>query len=777
MKNPSPLLLLALAAALPAFAAPPDHRCDLSWLAKAQAVAERGGRPADEGKYLKDEKMADGTMPVFDLESSPKVCDATVWRYLVDPATKTWRDAGVQGAWGLGLSQQIKILLTVDDLYQSVDAQGREALAAGDAVADAAVKLGVAVKRELPGPDKLPAGFTHPSFSGEKAYSVQAATAAGGAVGAELKAALGQLLADKPAPKPKPGEKAAPGEVVLGPGVLAFRKAVISLADELAVSAARRDLAGKRGVDGRMKGDFAQGSASYAASAKVVGKDGKASISDAVAAKDVSYHAALKYLTNPEIKDGADAGDHPEAVLSRLDAGLRNLIATRAAAVDAAVAAAKQRLNGQSVKETLAAVEHGAQGGNEVKAPANGTLAADVMAKLAATKEYSQLNALFDNKKGDAKWLESAEGKEVSAQLQTMRADAAATKVVKGGIQYSIAGQKLTDTGIRVADLKTDKEYRDFIAGVVAANITSDGKLQAFLAALGGAGEPGKPVAPPLTPAEQPAGAKLPPTVAQPAPTAVQSAWAALKKSTPAPGLWDSIFSSKSTMERYRDAEREKAAAAAEAETRKRAAAQVTFDRQKAQLARQKAIEAAKINDDARDPALEKGAAEKWRTAKLAQLDASYAQKTEAARKATLDAAGLTPPAQITATLKQQQDAADAQINAAYVDGIAESIKDLREEYKKPRNSRRYAAASESTLGRFYDNHLDLVDGYFVSTWDTAPAKDASYGACRGKLWGTVNGAGVFLDPSPDNVDANCVHAGLVSYLKSQLGKGVPSDK
>jgi hypothetical protein len=728
MKNPSPLLILAFAAAIPSLAAAEaGPRCSgADWLKTPHTD------PASVTKFIKDGKL--------DVTA---ICGAPVAGYVTG-------NAAVKAAWAGPIDQQIKILDAMNEVYLDVDKQGLAVLGAADAVVGSAVKLGVVARKD----GAKPAA----PFAEAGSYTVEEAAAAKPAAPADVKAGLSSLLADVPAPVSKPNQKPAPAkDPVAGPGVVAFHKAVFALASGIAKHASSGEVVKRWGLS--LTADFAQGDGAF--------------YDQSETSTDQNYRHALAYLTDPR-------------VLPQLDPGLSALVSQRATAVDAAFAAAKKSLKGQSVKATLAAVEHAAKGAEakpDPKDPAKGSIAADVLAKLQATKEFSQLSSLYDNSsKADAKWLDSEQGKAVAAQLQSMKTDAASAKVVKtaagSGLEYTIGGQKLTDTGIRVADLATDHEYHDFIASVVATNITTDAKLKVLLATLGGAGAPGTVVSPPLTPTQAEVAKKLPPSDAKVA--APKTAWQTVAAAAPSPGLMDGffgLFGSKSAMERYRDSQREKAADVASTDGERRQAAQDKFEQSKAALQRKQAADAANIVERAKDPAWKPEDAEAWRKKKTDELAASYAQKVEAARKASLEASGVLTPDQISANQKKAQEAADAQVNAAYADGIADSVKELQTEYKKKGNSRHNAAAQSSTLGKFYDNHLDLVDGYFSAAWPGADRTAPAYGACRGSLWGTVNKKGVFLDPSPENVDSSCVRSNLVKYLKDQLGKGVPSDK
>lgn len=479
MKTPS-FLLLALAVALPSLsAAETAGRCTK----EGRGVLDRlvGGWVPNAAPYLKTETAGDAARASIDLAKAPDLCDASVWRYFVKKGLENqegwWRDATLKDGWTKGsLSQQAEMVRTVDDLYKEVDARGLRVLSAADAVTAAAVKLGVAARADGAAPAVLAtAGVALAKFANTAPYTVSATASKTSPSPADLKASLSFLLADPPAPAPaKKGAKPAVAskEPVLGPGVLEFRKEVIGLASELAASSAQHRFYGPAG-------------AVFAAPAMLKGKDGKEAYPDSVAADDGNYSAALKYLTDPAITDAADEGDHADAALSRLDLALRNLIALRAAAVDQAVAAAKKSLNGVTVKAALAGAAHDSTvDPAKVPVPPKGSLAAEVLEKLKGTSEYSELSKIYDNNKDNPK------GVEARKQMTQMEADAAATTVGKVGkataLQFTIGGQKVTDTGIMVAELKTDKDYRAFIANSVAQNIAGDGKLQAALAALRG---------------------------------------------------------------------------------------------------------------------------------------------------------------------------------------------------------------------------------------------------------------------------------------------------
>jgi len=135
---------------------------------------------------------------------------------------------------------------------------------------------------------------------------------------------------------------------------------------------------------------------------------------------------------------------------------------------------------------------------DEAEPPA-GSLAADVLAQLKVTREYSDLAQRYDRKcQQDTNWADSEQGQAVADYLKGMRADAAATQVADDGsggkvLQYSVAGTQMTDEGVRTADLDTDKDYRAFVAAAVAKNISVSArpiKVVEFLQAEDAADQP-----------------------------------------------------------------------------------------------------------------------------------------------------------------------------------------------------------------------------------------------------------------------------------------------
>lgn len=809
MKTPS-LPLLALAAALSSNAAADDspaRRCAADWMTKASAAVSAGTTlPADDKAMMSVAVTGGAPLLVVDLDSKAFPCDSPLKHHLVvavplaDPTPRTglagvptqlkWNDEALSTAWHKNFANQVGILAAVDEMYSFVDSRGLVAVKAADDVVDAAVALGVAAKTVdaagLAAVKKV--DYTGDSFAGVPVYSVAASAAASAAKPDELKAALGKLLKDKKSPDGKTST------VVVGPAVLTFRKAIIDLADEVAVRASGRELLAKRGVDGAAKFDFvpAAGVAAFKALGAV--KDAAASpkIPDAVAEKDENYTKALAYLVGTDpIKEGSDTSTHDSATLSRFDYGLRNLIATRAAAVDAAVDAAKKKIGTGTVKAALGAVDRDAKA---PAAPTAGTpdLAAGVLAKLNANPDFAKLNKIFenaDNNKADpnspdAKWAATPEGIAARAQRDQMIANAKATKIADGQLVYRVGTTNPTDLSsfVKVPGL-ANASYRGAIEDAVLVKILEGSPIDAKWAAAVEALKGHAPI-----PDQVPPGAKVPPQT-DPATPPAKSAWQTILQATPDPHWWHGNADS------YLMDETTRAAEAADASRRhrkqvtdlanaKRDAAQRTCDDAKAEIAARPA-----------DPLLKPAAAKQWRDAlmaqKVAECDGATGSIQSAYDTVMKDARANDPLIDPVVTPKDggkpvdpivqaQQDrlaAADKLIRQAYIDGIKESIDELHKEYRNPKNDRAQKAADESGFGGFYGAHLDLVDGYFTKNWDGG-ALPTSTKSCSDILWHQASGdrkhrvSAKFEDPNVDNVDGMCVHVGLVTHLKGYIGTG-----
>jgi hypothetical protein len=744
MKTPSFLLLLAAAAlASPAAAIdPPPHRCKVDAL---KAL------PADA---------------VIDGAKAKELCDDTVWHYLghfapVPNSQKTalvLNDKSLDEAWAKGLGDQVKILTDVDDHYQRADALGLDALAKADDVTAAAVKSGVAARKDGAALSGLKAaGLTGDAYAAKVGYEVSPAAPAADAAPvpvADLTAAFSQLVQDpKPAPVKK-GEKAKPApavkEVKPGAGVLAFRKSVVALANEVK------------------------------SSAKKAGEAAKA------AYKDTEYEAALKFLTDPNIAKGDDDSPRDGAALSKLDFGLRNLIALRAAAVDQAFASAKSRLSGRSVSEALAAAKVAEK--NDPRLPANQSskdLAAAVTRHLAGVQDYAALSKLYDDTaaKGD-----TPERVLLANQLKSMRDDASkavADKTVADdghAVKYAIGG-KLTDAGIKVADLDKSKAYRETIAEAIAQNIATNplsAEVQAAVAALGGKGDSGTVVTPPLKPGEQQAADKLPPVKVE----APRPSWDEFSAAHQA-GCAFLFIGCKGSAERaVADQNEANSKAAHDSMVRLQqldSAAEAAGSREeRLRVDGRKAVESNKDPEINKDAALAAYDAETKQRASKATADFKASHKDDYAAEASAGKAREDSVASLNET-----------IDAAYSSGISQAIDGPK---NAPQNGliglyktadtdqRRYAESKSGYTGAYYDQYAvqkGRVDSYFTANWG-GDKRAGAVEACKAALGFKKGGdSGNFKDPSVENVDKYCgprdPKTGIAPFLASFKGKQMPA--
>ena len=815
MKTPSLLLLLAAAAlASPAAAADPAHRCDVAWLTKVQATP-LGGSIDDTNKYLVPGTAA-GQPVVIDILNPSKLCDATVWHYLavlapvgepiLDPRTRLpiggvtlrWNDDNIKQDWAAGLAEQIKLLLAIDSLYQIVDGLGRDALTKGDAAAEAAVKSAIAARKDGAGVDKLKTlGLTADAFAGDKGYELVAAptVAATGMPAPDVKA-FAQIVEDGPAAAPatpaRPATSghpavaarpAGPKTLKAGAAVIEFRRSIIALANALAVHSARRDLMQASGVGAKVTVDLALHGPLWAATGEVAGPNGKSTVPDTTAANVEVYTGASKFITDPAITAADDDSTHASAALSGLDYGLRNLIALRIAAVNKAVAQAKTLLAGRSVAETLAASARA----NTPLPAATGSaaMAAAVLEHLKGNKDYQDLSALYDANSAKPEWAASDAGKAVTAQLNSIRADAAATTIVRTAsgraLQYSIGGQKVTDTGISVADLDRSPAYRENMADAIAQNIASNPWSAAATAALMAVrNQP--PVVPPLTAAQQAAAGLLPPVVPAIVVSApVVSPYDALLKATPSAGFFN-FLNPKGSVSRYASkANTDSAATAqhqAEQRTQTESAANDAADAAQARLEAEHSRLAAAPFDPEDSPAV----ATAKRARDLAAFDAKAALDIKAAHDKVIAAdTRYVPSAKAAADLAARRQALNDTVDAAYSDGITRAVASLNALYKAPTSAQRsYAEDKSGYKGEFYVKYAinpvngqpaGRVDTFFTTKW-AGPQSPVAIASCKTALGFKKDGdSGDFKDPSVDNVDKKCgVRDGLVALLVSYKG-------
>lgn len=475
MKTPSSLLLLPLfLAALPSAAqivAP--ARCDTQFLAKVVNDFGKGAVVVDADRI--GSKVVDGmTIPVLTLGSA-KTCDAGTWRLLTTGTPPTWRNEDAKKFWEGGRADaNAALLLVVDDFYRALDPKGLEALAAAEAVIDAAEALGVVKKTDFKENELafLKANSGGP-FAAMKPKNVE--IVAKGAV----KSQLGAETAGPAWLKVLDNEGAAKAG---GSEVLRFRVAVLKLG--AAVGNLGHSTALVKSRLGKEVGELRD----YAVA---LPKDYQTPKDDpATAIKDEKFKSALDALigagSTPALDDGAARNG---SALEAADLGLRNLLAIRAAQVDQIVARAKEELGSRAIAEIVASARAGDVG---AKTPEN-KLGAAVLAKLSETPEYIQLNSMYDNSKGDTSaagkartqaLLDARTSMETAALSATVAADPAGKKTV----QFTQNGGPVK-LGIVPSVAESDATRADaaaIIARFIVAGAKDDAKYKAALEAIKG---------------------------------------------------------------------------------------------------------------------------------------------------------------------------------------------------------------------------------------------------------------------------------------------------
>jgi hypothetical protein len=125
-------------------------------------------------------------------------------------------------------------------------------------------------------------------------------------------------------------------------------------------------------------------------------------------------------------------------------------------------------------------------------------LGEEVLAGVRAMPIYTRLSTLFAEKiQADPAWATNEEGIAVANYLETMRTDSLATHVQKAdagtpSLEYSVGGNQVTYDGVRIADLDTNMEYRQFVVDALARNIVTAPrplKVSEFLRNAGNDGE------------------------------------------------------------------------------------------------------------------------------------------------------------------------------------------------------------------------------------------------------------------------------------------------
>ena len=718
MKTPS-LLLLAVLAVVPAFSesATLPARCDEAWLKEARAdVARPGTLPKDP-----DGRTTTANSSVRLKFGHDKLCQQSVWLFLGEARQKSWGEGDIVS--------QIDQLLAVSALYAGIDPKALDAIDKAEAVLRAAESLG-AVRilsiEKAAGP-----------FADRQGYHVAAVAprdAAPKIKPEEFGAVLPQLIVDVRV-------KGAEPKQALGPMVIAFRKSVSALHAELAKGVASKAI------------PFA--SALHAAG------------DDAWLQDDKNFHLIA-----------AQTGGEG-SILSPIDLAVGTLVAMRVAEVDRAVESLRKQMDGKSVRAVLAAARLPAAYGAD--APKAGTLAADVARRLGSLKDYQDLDAMFEAKQGQPGYIaDPAQRKAVGDRLAQMRSDAGAAAIVdtpKGKhIEFSVGGQKRSVA--LVVDL--DKPaYREQVTSYLAERLAQnplDAKVQAALASFRGVGDSGGNLSSVDREQADLAAGKLPkPPERTLDPTTPFGKIATSKDAN----CGSPADLGKGTMERYSTKKRAALAAEAGANSRRRQALQAELDVKLSVIENACRQKEAAIMARPRDPDDDDNADKARRAQEVVQLRKDCDAQGDAAQAAVLASAKeVLSTKDEDARLKKGQARLDEDIDAAFSDGIVQSVDELRKAYKEPGSSRRRAAESASGYsGSYY--RIDRVDRYFDTEWDGAKLKP-SIEDCKKKLGFEKGKFSGYKDPSADNLDKSelCgVRDGLVKHLKSYRGTvSVPGD-
>ncbi|MBI2512119.1 MAG: DUF805 domain-containing protein [Opitutae bacterium] len=122
---------------------------------------------------------------------------------------------------------------------------------------------------------------------------------------------------------------------------------------------------------------------------------------------------------------------------------------------------------------------------NETPTPASSSeddpavaLRADVLENVRALEDYTRISTLYaERSQADADWTGSDEGRAVGQYLQRMRTDAQSLRRSGEGdtvtLDYTIGGATHHLEGVRVADLASDADYRQFVVESIARNIVT----------------------------------------------------------------------------------------------------------------------------------------------------------------------------------------------------------------------------------------------------------------------------------------------------------------
>jgi formylglycine-generating enzyme required for sulfatase activity len=123
-------------------------------------------------------------------------------------------------------------------------------------------------------------------------------------------------------------------------------------------------------------------------------------------------------------------------------------------------------------------------------------LSAEIFKALKKLPAYQTLTRLYDLNKDNAAWLNSEQGMTVARLQRQIRSDAADITLEgtegEATVDYSVAGEKVTEANIRADDLKSDPSYLAAIADLIAQSITQTPPVKKFLDGLPAAGSAAK---------------------------------------------------------------------------------------------------------------------------------------------------------------------------------------------------------------------------------------------------------------------------------------------
>lgn len=768
MKTPSSLLLLPLLlAALPALAdVKPPARCDSEFLAKVINDFAKGGVVVDADRI--DTKTVDGvTIPVLKM-NSPKTCDAGTWNQLsaVSATEGVWRSQDASRFWQGGRApEQAALLLVVDDAYRVIDPKGQEALAAADAVIDAAEALGLAKK--TPFADSQLAWLAANSggpFAALKPTNVEIIEKKdfkGGTVGGDTAGPAWRKVLDNT------GAANAGGSEVLRfrVGVLQLGAALGNLGHSTALVKSRlgKEVGALRDLTANLPRDYQTPKADAA-----------------TAIKDEKFKSALDALigagTTPSLDDKAA---REGAALESVDRGLRNLLAIRAAQIDKIVVRAKEQIAGTTIAEIEASARAGSVG---AKTPEH-KLGAAVLSKLSQTPEYIELNSMYDNSKADQTPAGKARTEKIAAARESMEAAALSATVsadpsgVKS-VQFTQNGG-VVKPGI-VPAVAEGEDTRGDAAAVIARFIVSgaqsDAKYQAALAAIRGSGQPGGSLESPLKAPEVAVGNQVPP---------------ALKDiKAGAAGGCDPRDLARNDHETYAARQR---AAANDIVAGNRKSREEIQDQQKSALADAETIcaqELSAANAITRSSDFE---SEERFKGRVAAAKAEAEKNCGARKKVINDKATAALDAAKEADAKSKADAviaaADAKVDASFKVAIGLSVENLRADYVKKGSLRQLGLIEAAKLSGPSDELVIFIHEWFDTNWPrlteeqknkaddihTKTFRDA-VNACAAKLGLGTTIAGKknpsYKNPeSMDNIDKECgVKAALPPFIVKKKG-------